>query len=142
DTIQGRFLQRDPLGFRAGDVNLYAYVSNRPTKATDPSGKLGPLAVACIFGAAIGIAGSVIQDVWNGKFGLCHTGVQALLSGLLGCAACVVLGNVGLAAQWLVAGLQALGLTEMAGFLLAHPVIANIVTGAGGIGIGSVAVLM
>lgn len=31
----GRFLQRDPIGFSAGDVNLYAYVWNDPIDWTD-----------------------------------------------------------------------------------------------------------
>ena len=28
----------DPLGYEAGDANLYRYVGNSPTNATDPSG--------------------------------------------------------------------------------------------------------
>jgi hypothetical protein len=31
-----------PLGFQAGDANLYRYVGNNPTNATDPSGLQGP----------------------------------------------------------------------------------------------------
>ena len=38
DPAVGRFLQRDPLGFAAGDLNLYAYVENGPLKGRDPSG--------------------------------------------------------------------------------------------------------
>lgn len=34
----GRFLQTDPIRFRAGDINLYRYVSNRYTRFVDPSG--------------------------------------------------------------------------------------------------------
>jgi RHS repeat-associated protein len=34
----GRFEQRDPLGYLAGDMNLYAYVSNMPTRMVDPFG--------------------------------------------------------------------------------------------------------
>ena len=34
---QGRFLNRDPIGY-AGGVNLYGYVRNRPTRLVDPSG--------------------------------------------------------------------------------------------------------
>jgi uncharacterized protein RhaS with RHS repeats len=34
----GRFLSMDPLGFDAGDYNLYRYVN--PINATDPTGEL------------------------------------------------------------------------------------------------------
>src|SRR5262249_399825 len=34
----GRFVERDPLGFAAGDTNVYRFVGNGPTNATDPSG--------------------------------------------------------------------------------------------------------
>jgi RHS repeat-associated protein len=34
----GRFISQDPIGFAAGDANLYRYVGNGPTMATDPSG--------------------------------------------------------------------------------------------------------
>lgn len=36
--VLGRFLQTDPLKFRAGDVNTYRYVGNRFLNFTDPSG--------------------------------------------------------------------------------------------------------
>jgi RHS repeat-associated protein len=38
DPKQGRFISQDPIGFAAGDENLYRYVGNRPTISTDPSG--------------------------------------------------------------------------------------------------------
>jgi RHS repeat-associated protein len=38
DPATGRPLSQDPLGFNAGDSNLYRYVNNAPTNATDPSG--------------------------------------------------------------------------------------------------------
>ena len=38
DPATGRFLKQDPLGFAAGDPNLYRYVLNNPVKFTDPSG--------------------------------------------------------------------------------------------------------
>ncbi|MHB0961179.1 MAG: RHS repeat domain-containing protein [Pirellulaceae bacterium] len=38
DPAQGRWLSQDPIGFAAGDVNLYQYVGNGPTYAEDPSG--------------------------------------------------------------------------------------------------------
>jgi len=39
----GRPLSQDPLGFAAGDSNLYRYVNNEPTNATDPSGLQAPI---------------------------------------------------------------------------------------------------
>ena len=38
DPEIGRFLSEDPLGFEAGDVNFYAYVSNNPINFNDPMG--------------------------------------------------------------------------------------------------------
>jgi RHS repeat-associated protein len=37
-TSSGRFISQDPIGFNAGDENLYRYVGNSPTNARDPSG--------------------------------------------------------------------------------------------------------
>jgi RHS repeat-associated protein len=34
----GRFVQRDPIGFAAGDTNIYRSVSDSPENFTDPSG--------------------------------------------------------------------------------------------------------
>lgn len=39
DSSIGRWLQRDPIGFRGGDTNLYGYVLNDPVNFVDPSGK-------------------------------------------------------------------------------------------------------
>jgi len=38
DSATGRFMGQDPLGFAAGDANLYGYVQDEVTDATDPSG--------------------------------------------------------------------------------------------------------
>lgn len=38
DPSVGRWLEEDPIGFDAGDMDLYRYVGNDPTNATDPSG--------------------------------------------------------------------------------------------------------
>ena len=42
DPGSGRFISQDPIGFSAGDVNLYRYVGNAPGDATDPEGLEGP----------------------------------------------------------------------------------------------------
>jgi RHS repeat-associated protein len=38
DANTGRWLSEDPIGFAAGDANLYRYVGNGPVNGTDPSG--------------------------------------------------------------------------------------------------------
>ena len=38
DAAIGRFVSQDPMGFAAGDTNLYRYVGNEPTNANYPSG--------------------------------------------------------------------------------------------------------
>ncbi len=38
DPEVGRWISEDPIGFAAGDANLYRYVSNSPTNYTDPDG--------------------------------------------------------------------------------------------------------
>lgn len=44
DSTVGRWTSEDPLHLAAGDTNLYRYVSNQPTNATDPLGlhSVGP----------------------------------------------------------------------------------------------------
>lgn len=42
DPTTGRWRQADPMGFEAGDSNLYRYVGNDATNATDPSGMAPP----------------------------------------------------------------------------------------------------
>jgi RHS repeat-associated protein len=38
DPAVARFISQDPIGFEAGDANLYRYVGNGPTNGIDPSG--------------------------------------------------------------------------------------------------------
>jgi RHS repeat-associated protein len=38
NASMGRFIQRDPIGFDAGDNNVYRFVGNGPTGKTDPTG--------------------------------------------------------------------------------------------------------
>jgi RHS repeat-associated protein len=40
DPAVGRFISVDPMGFGAGDTNLYRYVGNSSTNAIDPSGEI------------------------------------------------------------------------------------------------------
>jgi RHS repeat-associated protein len=38
DPMEGRFINKDPIGFEGGDVNLYAYASNSPINWVDALG--------------------------------------------------------------------------------------------------------
>jgi RHS repeat-associated protein len=40
DSLTGRWISQDPMGFDAGDSNLYRYVKNQAIDATDPSGEI------------------------------------------------------------------------------------------------------
>ena len=57
DPATGRCTTQDPLGYAAGDVNLYRYVGNMATMATDPSGNLIFVPVLVVGGAALAVAG-------------------------------------------------------------------------------------
>jgi RHS repeat-associated protein len=43
DADLGRFISEDPIGFEGGDINLFAYVANRPTMLRDPLGEQVPV---------------------------------------------------------------------------------------------------
>ena len=51
DPQTGRFLQEDPLGFAAGDANLYRYVFNNPVNLTDPGGRAVAVVVPVVVAA-------------------------------------------------------------------------------------------
>jgi RHS repeat-associated protein len=38
DSLVGRFVSEDTIGFNGGDTNLYRYVANSPIRFTDPNG--------------------------------------------------------------------------------------------------------
>ena len=40
DPMEGRFISKDPISFKGGDVNLYGYVQNNPVNYKDPKGTI------------------------------------------------------------------------------------------------------
>jgi len=68
NPVLQRFISEDPIGFRAGDPNLYAYVFNSPTNFTDPTGEvIPPLLLGAMGKIAGGVIRDTISDVLNGK---------------------------------------------------------------------------
>lgn len=65
DPGQGRFIQSDPLGFAAGDLNLYAYTWNDPANWSDPSG-LSAAGKAVKTAAVVGLARYAARQVGRG----------------------------------------------------------------------------
>jgi RHS repeat-associated protein len=47
DPSIGKWTSTDPIGFEAGDANLYRYVGNSPILATDPTGLAGLVISPC-----------------------------------------------------------------------------------------------
>ncbi|WP_160175208.1 PKD domain-containing protein [Ruegeria halocynthiae] len=56
DPATGQFIQRDPIGFAAGDLNLYAYTWNDPYNWTDPSGLAVTADYVAATAGAVGLA--------------------------------------------------------------------------------------
>jgi RHS repeat-associated protein len=48
-----RWMSQDPLGFSAGDTNLYRYVSGNPVNYKDPSGLFGQAFFTGVIGAVV-----------------------------------------------------------------------------------------
>jgi RHS repeat-associated protein len=48
DLVLARFISQDPKSFAAGDTNLYRYVGNHPSYATDPSGLVDPQSIGVL----------------------------------------------------------------------------------------------
>ncbi len=70
DAATGRFINQDPIGFAAGDLNLYRYVFNSPVNLRDPDGRfIQVLAARCAFGAVIGGVAAANGAIF-GKFGV------------------------------------------------------------------------
>jgi RHS repeat-associated protein len=125
DANVGRFISTDPIGFEAGDANLYRYVNNSSTLATDPSGKiLNILGIAAI-GGVIGGLYALADDIQSGHLNE-NTFERVINGAKTGAIAGAVIGS-GLA---IVGGLA--GLAVSGGVVSASTVTATgLLAGAG-----------
>ncbi len=80
DPATGRWISQDPLGFGAGDSNLYRYVQNSHTNFSDPSG-LGTLDSMNLSGPA---GGTPTYSTLPFIPGVSNPGMTVTLPGLLG----------------------------------------------------------
>jgi uncharacterized protein RhaS with RHS repeats len=105
DPGTGRYTQVDPIGFEAGDENLYRYVRNNSTSISDPEGLIAPQIIGGIVGAAFGMYSahkahtSMLQGLLIGGItGVASTlpipGLGAFASGIITGVAAGGIGNV------------------------------------------------
>ncbi len=128
DSAVGRFISEDPIGFSAGDTNLYRYVGNNATNYTDPSGEVVPLlaigaallsagltgaTIGSTIGFARGAAQSIDSDRHNGILSWDSIG-SAYINGLIGGVQSAAVGfGVGVGVTALGLGAISLGIPAM-----------------------------
>ena len=82
-TCLSTFDATDPLVYRGGDFNLYAYCGNEPLNHTDPTGKVTALG-GCAVGGAASAGTSFLLNLWNRDDWRCAS-KKAACAGLGGC---------------------------------------------------------
>ena len=100
--VLGRFISEDPLGFKAGDPNLYEYVFDDPTNFLDPNGQCP----WCIIGAI------------GGAFGALEEGIKGYNCGARGWDLAKDIGR----------GFVSGGLGSLAGLATENPMVGSIVS--------------
>jgi RHS repeat-associated protein len=113
----GRFLQTDPIRFRAADVNVYRYVGNDVVLRNDPTGEFANVIGGAIGGGIIGAIGGAIGGYATGGWeGAAMGAVTGGIGGVVGGAIVGATGNIaagaavaGAISGALDSGLSALG---------------------------------
>jgi RHS repeat-associated protein len=77
DPALGKWVSMDPEGFSAGDANLYRYVGNNPTNATDPTGRYlftesdaQQEWIDKIAGMGFDVSAEYVGSLWNRRVGI------------------------------------------------------------------------
>jgi RHS repeat-associated protein len=92
-----RFISEDPIGYAAGDINLFAYAGNSATNFRDPSGK--EFVSMAVVGATLCATGSIVGAYAYYKYQQ-TSGRKTAMSGYLASASAGCLG--GIAAGWAI----------------------------------------
>jgi hypothetical protein len=91
-------LQKDPIGFSGGNLNLYGYTQNNPLIYTDPSGKECNVVGSTISGAtAEGNTGQIVGGVIGSTAGAAAgaAAAGASIGGSIGTAVGIAVGSLG-----------------------------------------------
>lgn len=116
-----RFLQNDPIGFAAGDQNLYRYVQNNSVNHQDPSGEiLWGIVIGAVIGGIVGYVrggwsgagrGAAIGAIAGATGGLVGPAIGSAVGGAAGGG--VVGGAIGGVVGGAAAGAAASGVSQM-----------------------------
>jgi RHS repeat-associated protein len=116
DANVGRFISTDPIGFEAGDANLYRYVNNSSTLLTDPSGKIANVIGGGILGGFFGGLYALANDIETGRLNE-NTFERVVNGATVGAVAGAIIGSgIGLVAGLAGLAVTATGLVAGAGF--------------------------
>jgi RHS repeat-associated protein len=126
DASVGQFISNDPLGFSAGDTNLYRYVGNRTTLYTDPSGNLPVLLGVALGVLAVGALASTANQLENNNYDVSKLDVGKIVTDGITAAAMAT----AVTALTMAAGAAAIAVGVPASFVVGT----GIVLGAFGVG--------
>ena len=77
-------MQRDPIGFGGGDINLYACVGNNPINYNDPSGEVALIDNLIGMGVIVAIGGAIRVatggSFWDAKSIAIDAGIRFVTS--------------------------------------------------------------
>lgn len=131
--VFSRFVSEDPVGFAAGDPNLYGYVFENPVNYADPTGQLVPLLLAGLACGAGAIGGALSYAAVMKLSGRKASLGTALVIGAIGCGGALVgffAGGVSLSSLALAASRPLLG--PILALYIRAMLLANAITIAGG----------